>query len=44
MFDSHSSKNLLESRLAALYLLLTAGFSPRFRAIAGIWGPKNARD
>jgi hypothetical protein len=39
-----AAKNLLESRLAEPYLLPMAGFSPCFRAIAGIWGPKNARD
>jgi hypothetical protein len=30
--------------LAGLYLLLTAGFSPRFRILDSIWGPKNARE
>jgi hypothetical protein len=39
-----AAKNLLESRLAGLYLLLTAGFSPRFRILDSIWGPKNARE
>jgi hypothetical protein len=38
-----AAKNLLESRLAELYLLPVAGFSPRFRILDSIWGAKNAR-